>query len=92
MDGLKLYLEQSPHTTIQNQYYNGWKHDHYVTKVLGFCPAGTIVVAVTNVSGCVHDSMVADWANIYEKLKNVYERTGGMWTVDSAFPKKTHPT
>ena len=74
MDGLKLYLEQSPSTVIQNQYYNGWKSDRYVRNVLDFCPTGTIVVAATNIPGCVHDSMVADC----EKLQNFYERTGGM--------------
>jgi hypothetical protein len=45
MDGLKLMLEQAPNSTIQEQFYNGWTHDHYVTSVLCFCPEGTIPIA-----------------------------------------------
>ena len=33
MDGLKLQLQQSRNTAIQEQFYNGWTHDHYVTSV-----------------------------------------------------------
>ena len=88
MDGLKLYLEQSSCCVIQNRFYNGWTHDHYVTNILGFCPAGTIVVACTNVPGCIHDSTVCDWGNIYQKLEEVYLRNGGKCAVDSAFCKK----
>ena len=91
MDGLKLYLEESPYTIIHNQYFNGWKNDHYVTNVLGFCPVGTIIVAATNVPGCVHDSMVSGWCNIYEKLQNVFDRIGSMCTVESAFSKNNAP-
>lgn len=29
-DRLKLYLEQSSDAVIQNMFYNGWTHDHYV--------------------------------------------------------------
>ncbi len=31
MDGLKLLLEQSGNDLIQEQFYNGWMHNHYVT-------------------------------------------------------------
>ena len=91
MDGLKGFLEQSPKTVIQNQFHNGWKHDHYVTNFLGFCPAGTIVVAAMNVPGCIHDSMVANWGEKYDKLEEVYDRTVGKCTVDSAFSKRRPP-
>jgi hypothetical protein len=36
MEGLKLMLEQSSNALIQEQYYNGWTHYHYVTSVLCF--------------------------------------------------------
>jgi hypothetical protein len=42
MDGLKLYLQQAGNTEIQEQFYNGWTHDHYVTSVFCCCPDGTI--------------------------------------------------
>ena len=42
----------------------------------------------TNVPGCIHDSTVCDWGNIYQKLEEVYLRNGGKCAVDSAFCKK----
>ncbi|KAE8953055.1 hypothetical protein PR003_g35126 [Phytophthora rubi] len=30
MDGLKLRLQASGLSEIQNMFYNGWTHDHYV--------------------------------------------------------------
>ncbi len=45
MDGLKLYLQALGNLEIQEQYYNRWTHDHYVTYVFCFCPDGTIPIA-----------------------------------------------
>jgi hypothetical protein len=44
MDGLKLMLEQSGNALIQEQFYNGWTHNHYVTSVMCFCPDGIIPI------------------------------------------------
>ena len=85
MDGLKLQLQQSGNTAIQERFYNGWTHDHYVTSVFCFCPDGTIPIAFFNVPGSVHDSQVAELGNTYEKLEQVYESTGGKCCVDLAF-------
>ncbi len=38
-----------------------------------------------NVPGSVHDSQVADWGKIYQKLEQVYETMGGKCCVDSTF-------
>jgi hypothetical protein len=85
MDGLKLYLQASGNLEIQERYYNGWTHDHYVTSVFCFCPNGTIPIAFFNVPGSIHDSQVAEMGQIYRKLEKVYEKTGGKCCVDSAF-------
>ena len=85
MDGLKLTLEQSGDALIQERFYNGWTHDHYVSSVLCFCPDGTIPIAFINCPGSLHDSQIADYGNIYDKLQYVYERDGAKCTVDSAF-------
>jgi len=55
--------------------------------VLCFCPDGTIPIAYTyiNIPGAVHDSQIADYGDIYDKLETVYQRDGGQCTVDSAF-------
>ena len=92
MDGLKLYLEQAGNSVIQNQFYNGWTHDHYVSAVFVFCPDGTIPIGTWNVPGSFHDSTIAEWGNIYKKLRDVYENSGtaGKCTVDSAFSRKRY--
>ncbi|ETO58997.1 hypothetical protein F444_22625 [Phytophthora nicotianae P1976] len=33
MDGLKLCLQASGHSEIQNMVYNSWTHNHYVNNV-----------------------------------------------------------
>ncbi len=84
MDGLKLYLQQAGSGEIQECFYNGWTHDHYVKSVFCFCPDGTILIDFFNVPGLVHDSQVAELGNIYPKLEQVYETMGGKCCVDSA--------
>jgi hypothetical protein len=91
MDGLKLYLQQSGNTEIQARFYNGWTHGHYVASVFVFCPDGTIPIAFFNVPGSVHDSQVAHWGKVYNKLGAMYNETGGKCTVDSAFGKVNRP-
>ena len=85
MDGVKLYLQEAGSSTVENAYYNGWKCDHYVSAVIVFCPDGTIPIVCYNVPGSVHDSKIAKWGNIYQKLESVYQLCGGRCTVDSAF-------
>ncbi len=47
-DGLKLRLEQSGDVIVQNRYYNGWTHDHYVSNVMVFAPNGRIIACALN--------------------------------------------
>jgi hypothetical protein len=42
-------------------------------------------VASYNHPGSMHDSEIAHWGDIYTKLDDQYERTGGKCVVDSAF-------
>lgn len=91
MDGLKLYLQQSGIASTQNRFYNGWTHDHYVGGVYCFCPDGTIPIACYNVPGSIHDSKIAELGNIYDKLEDVYNRTGARCTADSAFSRLRAP-
>ena len=91
MDGLKLRIQQASSTQQQALFYNGWKHDHFVTAVMCFCPDGTIPITFFNVPGAQHDSTVCELGGIYEKLEGVYNETGGKCTVDSAFRVKNAP-
>ncbi len=85
MDGFKFFLQQSGNAIVQEHYYNGWMHNHYVTSVFCFCPDGTIPIAFFNVPGSVHDSQVAEYGNIYGKLEDVFHLTGAKCCVDLAF-------
>ncbi len=72
MDGLKLYLQTAGNAYIQERLYNGWTHDHYVTSVFCFCLYGTrIPISFFNVPGSVHDSQVAEFGNICNKLEEI---------------------
>jgi hypothetical protein len=55
MDGLKVKIELTPDHLSQSKFYNGWKHDHFVTSLLAFVLDGTIPAAFFNVPGCIHD-------------------------------------
>jgi hypothetical protein len=54
---------------------------------LAFVPDGTIPAAFFNVNvpGCIHDSTLADWGSLYDKLEKVYNETGLKFVIDSAF-------
>ena len=91
MDGLKTPIQQSGSTHTQKYFYNGWKHNHFVTSVFCFCPDGTIPIAHMNLPGATHDSTIADWGDIYIKLEKVYNETGGKCAVDSAFRMRNAP-
>jgi hypothetical protein len=65
MDGLKLLLDQSGDVKIQEWFYNGWTHDHYVTNLFLFSPDSTrICHCFLNAPGTMHDSTMAQWSGI----------------------------
>jgi hypothetical protein len=66
-------------------FYNGWTHGHYVSSVLVFGFDGLIKICGLNAPGNMHDSLLADYAGVYEKLQMVFDETGGKVVVDSAF-------
>jgi hypothetical protein len=85
MDGLKLLLEKSGNNKQQNNFYNGWTHDHYVSNLFLFSPDGKIRASLLNAPGVLHDSTLATWSRIYDAISEIYERTGAKVVVDSAF-------
>ena len=54
-DGLKLTLQQSGDCVIQEMFYNGWTHDHYVGNIFVFAPSGVVIYCVINAPGNMHD-------------------------------------
>jgi len=88
MDGLKLLIQKPGDDGVQNGYYNGWLHDHFVSCVYVFVPSGHIVAQTLNNPGSWHDSLCALNGNLYGTLAEVFERDGGKCVVDSAFSQK----
>jgi len=85
MDGLKLPIERASDFEVQQRYYNGWVHGHYVGNVLVFSSDGRIVACSVNNVGNMHDSEIAVIGGIYEKLDEQWRRCRGRGVVDSAF-------
>jgi DDE superfamily endonuclease len=93
MDGLKLYLQQAGKHDVQNYFYNGWTHDHYVSNLFLFSPDGKIRKYYLNAPGCWHDSTLANTSNVYNELDEIYHAHGGAQVVvDSAFSKDNRPS
>ena len=86
-DGLKIPLEKASDKIKQNAYYNGWKGDHYITNLFVFAPDGTIVCAIVNAPGSMHDSDLASIGdnNVYSKLDHYHATYGVKCVMDSAF-------
>jgi hypothetical protein len=53
--------------------------------VMCFCLDGTIPIVFCNIPGTIHNSQVADYGDIYNKLELVYLQDRAKCTVDSAF-------
>ena len=85
VDGLKVYLQQSGDSVIQSRFYNGWKHDHFVTNIFAFAPNGSIIACTLNALGTWHDSTLAHWGSMYSKLQKCWEEHHGKVLMDSAF-------
>ena len=85
VDGLKLYLQQSGDSVIQSRFYNGWKHDHFVTNIFAFAPNGSIIACTLNAPGTWHDSTLAHWGSMYSKLQKCWEEHHGKVLMDSSF-------
>ena len=92
IDGTKLYIEQAGSNVIQNMFYNGWTKDHYVSNVFVFAPDGCIVAMTINAPGCMHDSGIATYGSMYDKMQYMFDTYGVKSVVDSAFMavKKEH--
>ena len=85
MDGLKIRLQKSGNTQVQNLFYNGWTHDHYISNLFLFSPDGKIRACYTNAPGTMHDSTLAKWGGLYDKIDALYRTRQAKVVVDSAF-------
>jgi len=85
VDGLKIPIQKSGDEETKNEYYNGWLHSHFIGCIFAFAPSGVIVARTPNAPGSWHNSYIAENGGLYTKLNSVYDSTGGIAVVDSAF-------
>jgi hypothetical protein len=65
--------------SIQACFYNGWMHDHCVTKTFVFCSSGLIVACTIINPDNVHDSQCTEQGGVYENLEEQFQRMGGKY-------------
>jgi len=92
MDGLKLRLERAGNQRVQNMFYNGWTHDHYVSNLFLFSPDGKIRACYINAPGTLHDSTMANMSMVYTMVDEIHHRVGSKIVVDSAFASDGRPS
>ena len=73
---------------IQNDFYDGWQHYHFVNCLFMSSPDGVIRICFFNCPGTVHDSTMAMWGDIYTAIDEMYQLYGARVVVDSAFGKE----
>jgi DDE superfamily endonuclease len=83
MDGLKIWLEKAGNSQVQNMFFNGWTHNHYISNLFLFSPDGKIRACYVNAPGTMHDSTMAKWGRLYDKVDQLYATMGVKIVVDS---------
>ena len=93
-DGLKIAIQRAGDDIAQNRCHNGWTHGHCMSNVFVFAPDGTIVMAVLNCPGSMHDSELASLGepSIYDKIDKLHDETGCQCVMDSAFAARSRPS
>lgn len=83
--GLKVLIQTSSYDTIQNMFYNGWTHSHYVGCIFVFAMDGRIRICSINAPGAWNDSTQADNGGVYVKIEQEFNETGAKAVIDLAF-------
>lgn len=93
-DGLKILLQKAGDEQTQEAFYNGWKSGHFITNLFVFAPDGTIIMAVLNCPGSMHDSELAALGSpsVYRQIDDLYDEFGTKCVMDSAFAAATRPS
>ncbi len=77
MHGLEIPIQKLADEAMQNAYYNGWLHDHFVACFFAFAPSGIVVACMLNAPGSWHNSFIAENGGLHAKMESVYNATGG---------------
>ena len=79
-----MLLQESGNFIVQNMFYNGWTHGHYISSIYAFAPDGRVRICAINSPGSWHDSQQSEYG-VYPKLKDIFNRYSARVVVDSAF-------
>ena len=92
-DGCKIPIQKASDNLTQNAHCKGWKCDHFITNFFAFGPNGTIVVAISNCPGTLHDLELALTGNpsVCTKLEHHWNECGAHCAMDSAFAAESCP-
>ena len=71
MDGLKLSIQKPDLAIIENNFYNGWTHSHYVNCLFLFCPDGKIRASL--VYKIMKDIYAYGGGNLLSTLRSSYQ-------------------
>jgi len=91
MDGLKMAIGAADDYSSQLLFYNHWQHGHFITNLFVFSPDGCICACSLNNPGSIHDSQIAEYGAVYQKLQRQYDICGGKGIADSAFSRERIP-
>ena len=70
VDGIKMLLQESGIWIVQNMFFNGWKHGHYISSIYAFASDGRICICSIKSTGSWHDSQQSEYG-VYPKLKDI---------------------
>jgi len=73
VDGLKIPIQKSGDEAIQNAYYNGGLHSHFIGCIFVFSPSRLTVACTLNAPGSWHDSYIAENGGLYDTLQTIHE-------------------
>jgi hypothetical protein len=84
MDGLKLCVKKAGDYQIQNMFFNGMQHGHYISNLFLFSPDGKIRACYIKAWGTMHDSTLAKQGGVYDKIDLLFVERGAKIVVDLA--------
>jgi hypothetical protein len=86
IDGSIFAIPRSTNHEEQRRYYNGHKSKHAAKCLFVFGPDGAILWVASNFPGCWHDSLVADYGDLYDLIRNTVP-PGRYLLADTAFQR-----
>jgi hypothetical protein len=69
LDGINIKIQSAKDDKVQSIFYNGWTHGHYMSNIFVFGMDGTIRICGLSTPSTMHNSLLADYSHVYQKLE-----------------------